>query len=213
VARALVVHRARLAEHALVTLGEVVAGFALGLATALVLGYVLYRSRTVERVATPFVVSSQAVPAVAFAPLLVYWLGTGPEVKVLVSALIVFFPMLIATVSGFRQIAPEYQDLMRSIAAGHRFTLLRMEIPAALPFMLAGLKVSITLAVIGAAVGEFVGAERGLAVAVQIAKAQFNAPLMFAATMLLAAMGLALYGLASLVETRALAGRRPTNDT
>jgi NitT/TauT family transport system permease protein len=209
VARAAFTHRARLAEHAAVTFGEVVVGFAIGMILACVLGYALSRSRTLDRLATPFVAASQAIPAVVFAPVLVYWLGTGPTVKVVIAALIVFFPMLIATVAGFRQIAPEYRDLMLSYSASSSHTLRKLEIPAALPYLLAGLKVSITLAVIGAEVGEFLGAERGLAVAVQIAKAQFNAPLMVAATLLLAAMGLVLYGLMSLIEARLLAGRRP----
>jgi NitT/TauT family transport system permease protein len=209
VAQAMFTHRARLAEHAAVTLGEVAGGFLLGMSAACVLGYVMYRSRTFDQVATPFVVASQAVPAVVFAPMLVYWLGSGPSVKVLVAALIVFFPMLVATVTGFRQIQPELHDLMRSYATNPVDTLVKLEIPAALPTLFTGLKVAVTLAVIGAAVGEFVGAERGLAVAIQIARAQYNAPLMAAATLCLTALGLLLYGAMSILEHRLLANRGP----
>jgi NitT/TauT family transport system permease protein len=196
-----------IAWHAQATLLAVVAGFAIGFTLAVVLGYLIYRSPTLERLVTPYIVASQAVPIIAIAPLLIIWLGAGTPMKVLAAALIVFFPMLVNTVVGLRSINPAYRELMRALSASSSQTLLKLEIPAAMPMLLAGLRVAVTLSVIGAVVGEFLGSDRGLGTLVLITRGQWNDALTFAALLTLVALALALYGGAAVLE-RALLRKR-----
>ena len=198
----------RLFWHAGITLGEVLGGLALGLAAASVLGYFIAKSPALERLLAPYIVASQAVPVVAIAPLLVIWFGAGLRSKVLIGALIVFFPILINTVVGVRSVEPDLRDLMRSLRAGRWQTFLKLELPAALPILLGGLKVGATLAVIGAVVGEFVGADRGLGFLINFGRGQYDTPLVFVAAAALVAIALGLYGLVSLLERRLLAWQR-----
>jgi NitT/TauT family transport system permease protein len=180
--------------HAGVTLGEVLAGLAIGLAGATALGYVVSKSPALERVLTPFIVASQAVPIVALAPLLVLWFGVGLRSKVFICALIVFFPILINTVVGLRQIEPDLRDLLRSLRATRWQTFVKLEAPAALPVWLGGLRVGATLAVIGAVVGEFVGADRGLGFLINFGRGQYDTALVFVAAATLVVLALLLYG-------------------
>lgn len=196
-----------LPRHALVTFNEVMAGLALGLAVASVVGYALAKSRTAERLLAPYIVASQSVPVVAIAPLLVIWLGVGLLSKVVVCALIVFFPVLVNTVVGLRSVEPDLRDLMRSLKATRLQTFLKLELPGALPILLGGLKIGATLSVIGAVVGEFVGADRGLGFLVNSGRGQFDTPLVFVAVFSLVAMALALYGVVSILERALLAWR------
>ena len=199
-----VVADGQLAFHSAVTLSEVLAGLGLGLALASLLGYLIAKSPGLERVLTPYIVASQAVPIVAIAPLLVIWFGSGLRSKVLICALIVFFPILINTVLGLRSVEPELRDLLRSLRASRWQTFTKLELPAALPILLSGLKVSATLSVIGAVVGEFVGADRGLGFLINFAKGQYDTALVFVAVIALVVMALTLYGAVVVVERRVL---------
>ncbi len=194
--------------HTAATLFETLAGLGLGLATAVVLGYLISKSPALERALTPYLVASQAVPVVAIAPLLVIWLGPGVLSKILICALIVFFPILVNTLVGLRSVAPELRDLMRSLNATRWQTFTRLEVPAALPVLLGGLKIGATLAVIGAVVGEFVGADRGLGYLVNVGRGAYDTALVFVAVATLAALALGLYGIVSLLERVLLAWRR-----
>ena len=194
--------------HAGVTLTEILGGLALGLPLALVLGYAMAKSRSLERLLSPYVVASQSVPIVALAPLLVIWFGTGRLSKVLVCALTIFFPMLVNTMVGVRSVDRDLRDLMRSLRATHWQTLTRLEIPAALPVLLGGLKVSVTLSAIGAVVGEFVAADRGLGFLINVARGNFDTPLMFVALLTLVVIALALYLAAVLAEALLLRWNR-----
>ncbi len=189
-----------LARHAAVTLSEVLPGLALGLAVAWTLGYLLAKSPTLERVLSPYIVASQAVPIVAVAPLLVIWFGAETLSKVLICALIVFFPVLINTVVGIRSVEAGLRDLMRSLQATRWQTFVKLEVPAALPVLLGGLKIGATLAVIGAVVGEFVGAGAGLGFLINVGNGLYDTPLMFVAVFALIAIALGLYGLVALLE-------------
>ncbi len=202
-----VVSSGDLAWHTGITLGEVFGGLGLGLAAATVLGYVVAKSPGMERALTPYIVASQAVPIVAIAPLLVIWFGAGLSSKVLICALIVFFPILINTVVGLRSAEPELRELMRSLRATRWQTFTKLDVPAALPVWLAGLKVGATLAVIGAVVGEFVGADRGLGFLINFGRGQYDTALVFVAVTALVVIALALYGLVSLLERWLLAWR------
>ncbi len=197
-----------LALHTRVTLAEVFAGLALGLTVAAVIGYGLAKSPLLERILSPYIVASQAVPIVALAPLLVVWFGFGSLSKVLVCALTVFFPALVNTIVGIRSVEPDLRALMRSLQAGRWQTFALLEVPAALPVLFAGLKVSVTLAVIGAVVGEFVGADRGLGFLINLARGILDTPMLFVALFTLVAIALALYSGVALCEYFVLRWRR-----
>jgi NitT/TauT family transport system permease protein len=200
-----------LVTHTLVTLREVFAGLALGLSVAVVLGYALAKSPLLERIISPYLVASQAIPIVALAPLLVIWFGAGAFSKVLVCALTLFFPVLINTIVGIRSVDPSLMDLMRSLRATRWQVFTMLEVPAALPVLLGGLKVGVTLSVIGAVVGEFVGSDRGLGFLVNLARGIFDTPLMFVALLTLMAIALTLYLSVAALETVLLRWNRPEN--
>lgn len=193
-----------LLRHAAITLSETLAGLALGLALAAVLGYWLAQSRALERLLAPYIVASQSVPIVAVAPLLVIWFGSGLTSKVLISALIVFFPVLINVIVGVRSVEPDLRDLMRSLRATRWQTFAHLELPSALPMLLGGLKIGATLSVIGAVVGEFVGADRGLGFLINAARGTFDTALVFVAVITLVVIALALYASVALLERRLL---------
>ncbi|MEZ4556782.1 MAG: ABC transporter permease [Caldilineaceae bacterium] len=195
-------------RHAQVTLLEIGLGLAFGLSAALALGYVLGKHPLVERLVAPYVVASQSIPIVAIAPLLVIWLGNGLASKVLVTALITFFPTLISTIVGIRNVDPDLHDLMRSLRAtrGQIFRLL--ELPAALPVIFGGLKLSVILAVVGAVVGEFVGADVGLGFLINLARGVLDTPLMFVAVFTLIVIAQLLYLSVSALESVSLRWQR-----
>jgi NitT/TauT family transport system permease protein len=197
-----------IAPHAAATLREVVAGFAVGAALAVAIGYLLARSRLAERVLSPYLVAAQATPILALAPLLALWFPDGLTGKIVICALIVFFPVAVATMVGIRSIDAGLLELGRSLRATRRQILLTLEIPAALPSILGGMRVGVTLAVVGAIVGEWAGAERGLGVLVNLARGSlFDIPLMFATLVTIALLGVALYVLVVLVERRLVGAR------
>ena len=189
-----------LLRHAEVTLVEIALGLALGLSAAFVLGYFLGKHRQLERIASPYIVASQSVPIVAIAPLLIIWLGSGLGSKVIVCALISFFPLLISTIVGIRNVDPDLHDLMRSLRASHSQLFWKLELPAALPVIFAGLKLSVTLAVVGAVVGEFVGADAGLGFLINLGRGILDTPLMFVAVIALVLIAQALYLAVALLE-------------
>ncbi len=193
---------ASLARHTLVTLSEVLAGLMLGVIAAAVLGYWIAKSPSVERLLSPYIVASQAIPIVAIAPLLVIWFGPGRLSKILIAALIVFFPVLVNTVVGVRSVPQDLRQLMRSLRATRAQVFAKLEVPAALPVLLGGLKIGATLSVIGAVVGEFVGADEGLGFLVNIGRGLYDTSLVFVAVFLLIAMALVLYGLVAWLERR-----------
>jgi NitT/TauT family transport system permease protein len=190
-------------EHTSVTLTEILLGLAVGAATAIAVGTALGKSVVVERVLSPYIVAAQSVPILALAPLLDIWFGGGLLARVLICALIVFFPIAIATMVGIRAADPLLVEMFRSLGAtpGQRTT--RLEIPSALPVIFGGLRVGVTLAVIGAVVAEWAGASSGLGVLINIAdQGLFDTPLMFVALATLAIIGIGLHGLVVSVERR-----------
>jgi NitT/TauT family transport system permease protein len=195
--------------HTSITLVEILGGLAIGLTAAVVLGYVLARLPLLERFLSPYIVASQSVPIVALAPLLIVWFGFGLLSKMLVCALTIFFPVLINTIVGLRSVEEDLMDLMRSLQAS-RWQIFRMlELPAALPVLLGGLKVGVTLSVIGAVVGEFAQSDRGLGFLVNLAnRGLFDTPLMFVALFVLMAIALGLYGIVSVAEALLLRWKR-----
>ena len=180
--------------HAIATLTEIGWGLAIGALSAISVGYALARSALAERLFSPYLVAAQATPILALAPLLVLWLGTGLAPKVVICALIVFFPMAVATMVGIRSVDARLLELGQSLRATRWQIVRHLEFPAALPQILGGLRVGATLAVIGAVVGEWAGADRGLGYLINLAKGSlFDTPLMFATLVTLAAIGVLLY--------------------
>ena len=190
-------------EHTAVTLSEIVLGLAVGATTAIAVGTALGKSLVVERVLSPYIVAAQSVPILALAPLLDIWFGGGLLARVLICALIVFFPIAIATMVGIRSADPLLVELFRSLGATQAQRTARLEIPSALPVIFGGLRVGVTLAVIGAVVAEWAGASSGLGVLINIAnQGLFDTPLMFVALATLAVIGIGLHGLVVSVERR-----------
>ena len=197
-----------LLRHVRVTLTEILLGLFIGLSIALLLGYLLGKSRTLDRIVSPYIVASQSVPIVAIAPLLVIWLGSGLTSKVLVCALITFFPTLVSTVVGIRNVDTDLVDLMRSLRA-RRWQIFRLlELPAALPVLFGGLKLSVILSVVGAVVGEFVGADAGLGFLINLGRGVLDTPLMFVAVISLVIIAQALYLGIVMLEQRCLRWQR-----
>ncbi|MDL1900949.1 ABC transporter permease [Anaerolineae bacterium CFX9] len=194
----------RLAVHIGVTLGEIALGLAVGLSVAIILGYLLAKSQVLDAILSPLIVAVQAIPVVAYAPLLVIWFGTGTSSKVVTCALIVFFPMLMNTFVGIRDVPSSLQDLMRSLQATRWQMFTRLEVPAALPILFGGLKVSATLSVIGVVVGEFISADAGLGYLLKVARQAYDTPLVFVAVLTLAVIARILYGAVAILERRAL---------
>lgn len=193
--------------HTQATLTEIIGGLTLGLTSATVLGYLLAKSPLLERLVGPYIVASQSIPSIAIAPLLIIWFGSGKLSKVLICGLVVFFPVLVNTIVGIRSVDDGLKTLMRSLRANRWQTFIKLEVPAAMPVLLGGLKIGVTLSVIGAVVGEFVGADRGLGYLINLAKGLFNTPLMFAALITLATISLVLYLIVSGLEKWLLAWR------
>jgi NitT/TauT family transport system permease protein len=196
-----------LLRNTLFTLGEVVSGLILGVGVASALGYLLAKSPIVERLLSPYVVASQSIPIVAIAPLLVIWFGPGLFSKVLICALIVFFPVLVNTIVGLRTVPDDLYDLMRSLQATRWQTFRSLEVPGAMPIFLGGLRIGGTLSVIGAVVGEFIGADRGLGFMINRARGQYDTALVFVTVFSLVLMAMGLYGLVVLLEARLLSWR------
>ena len=188
------------ARNAVVTLVEILIGFALGALVGVGLGVLLGYSRVVERSAYPWLVASQMVPIVAVAPILVVWFGFTLVPKVLVVGLVSFFPVVVTTIDGLRSVDPQMVELMRSLGAGRTRIMRSVRFPAALPSIFSGLRVAMALAVVGAVFGEWVGSSSGLGYLMLAFNNQLATTELFAAVVVLSAMGIALFSLVGAVE-------------
>lgn len=189
-----------LALHSAVTLYEILWGFGLAIAVGIPLAMLIVYSPLFERSVYPILVASQSVPKIAIAPLLIFWAGLGIFPKVLVAFAVSFFPVVIDTVVGLRAVEPEMLYLARSMGAGERKIFVKIRFPNALPNIFAGVKVAATLAVVGAIVGEFIQADRGLGYALQQATSVLNTNLGFAAIIVLGVVGISLFVAVEAVE-------------
>jgi ABC-type nitrate/sulfonate/bicarbonate transport system permease component len=210
VGRSLIEDRDILIPNALVTLSEVLIGFALALASGITLGAAVYRSPLLERALYPLIIASQTVPIPAIAPLLLVWFGYGLLPKVLVTALVGFFPIVVNTVEGLRSTDRDVINLLRSFGAPPSRIFRLAEFPTSLPSIFAGARIAIAICVIGAIFGELVGAKAGLGYLMTRAIAQFETPRLVAAIVLLSLMATGLFALVGLVERVVLPWRRLT---
>lgn len=197
VARALVDERGQLASAALVTLREMLAGYAAAVAFGLAAAVGLHLSDAARRAVYPLLVASQSVPVVAIAPVLVIYLGFGLAPKVLIVALVCFFPITVNALDGFRSVDPEYRRMMRTLHAGRAAIFRRVEFPSALPGIFSGMRIAASYAAVAALFAEFAGGQQGLAIPM---RDQLDTPLVGAAVVLLAAMALALFSAVVLLE-------------
>jgi NitT/TauT family transport system permease protein len=191
-------------HHAVYTLQSTLAGFALAVVLGVGLAVAIVQSRLVERILYTLLVSLNSVPKVAVAPLFIIWLGTGLEPKIAIAAMIAIFAIVIDMVHGLKSVEPEMLDLGRALRGSRLKILLKIQFPHALPNLFSGMKVGISLALIGAIVGEFVAAKRGLGYLIMMSSGQFDTTTMFAAVTLLALIGIALFFLIDLLERLAL---------
>ncbi len=195
-----VLHSGLLIRHFLVTAGEALSGFFIGVLAALPLGYLMAKKPWLEKASAPFISASQAIPIMALAPLLIIWFGFGPASKVLVAALVTFFPVLTNIIVGLHSSEPRAYELMAVLGASKWQIFKKLEVPAALPVVFAGLRVGLALSVTGAIVGEFTSSDRGLGYLVNMAAGMMDTPLMFVALFSLAILGLLFYAALDLVR-------------
>jgi len=184
---------AKLAFHGWVTLYEMLLGYALAVAVAIPLAIAITSSERFDRFTMPTLLFFQVVPKVAIAPLFLVWFGVGALPKVLVAFLISFFPIVIDAAVGLRSMSAEMRDLARSMGASRMQVFAQFRLPTSLPYLFSGLKVAATLAVAGAVVGEFVGADKGLGYLLLVTNSNLETALMFAALFALTFIGLAFF--------------------
>lgn len=194
--------RALLLEDAWVTLREVVLGFALALVAGLGLAVLIHLSTAARRAVYPLLVASQTVPVIVIAPILLVWFGFGIFPKVLIIALVCFFPITVNAYDGLRSADPDLIKMMRTLGADRSQTLRRAELPWALPFIFSGAKIAVAVAVIGAVFAEWGGAEDGLGHLILVSSGELSTSLTFAAIAVLSAMAILLFGLLAIVERR-----------
>jgi ABC-type nitrate/sulfonate/bicarbonate transport system permease component len=200
VAQSLVQNTSLLASNALVTLQEILVGFAIGAAAGIALGVLLSSSRLVERAVYPWLVASQMVPIVAVAPILVVWFGFTIIPKVLVVALVGFFPIVVNTLDGLKAVDPEMVRLVRTLGMSRWRITRAVRVPSALPYVFSGLKVAMAFSVVGAVFGEWVGSSEGLGYLMLALNNQLATVDLFAAVIVLSVMGIALFFLVGVIE-------------
>lgn len=196
----LIAKRSLYLQFSLPTVLEILGGFALAGVLGIVLGVIVSFSSLARQAIYPLLVASQMVPKVAIAPVLIIWFGTGMEAKILISFLIAFFPIMISTMLGLEVVEADMVRLFRSMGAGPVRTFLKLRLPAAMPNIFAGLKIGMSLAVVGAIVAEFVAADRGLGYYLLYANGQLDSAGVFAALTLLTLIGIVLFYVVELFE-------------
>jgi NitT/TauT family transport system permease protein len=180
--------------HLWATTVEIVAGFVFGVVAGLVIGAMVSLIPVVERLVYPYLVALQTLPKVAIAPLFIIWFGYGLTSKIVITALVCFFPILVSVVAGFHATDRDQLDMMKAFGATKWQTLVRLRIPSALVLIFAGLEIAAVLAVIGAIVGEFVGAQVGLGYLIVALNFSLDVPGVFAVLIVLSAIGLVMHG-------------------
>jgi NitT/TauT family transport system permease protein len=187
-------------HHVGATLEEAGLGFLLGFAVACLVGYPLAKSRTFAAIMSPYIAGTQAMPMLALAPLLVVWFGLGLFSKTLICAIIVFFPMLVNVSTGLRTVDRTLLEAGQVEGANRRQSLRRIEAPLASRTILAGVRVGLTLSMTGAIVAEFIAASEGLGYLMELARSQYNAPLLFAAALTVVGIAVIGYAFVALLE-------------
>lgn len=186
--------------HIWITGTATVMGFLLGCTIGFVCGVVLGEIEPLRRLCWPYVLAMQVVPKLALAPIFIIWFGFGMTPTVVITALICFFPLLENTMTGLQVATPEKRDLFRMLGARRWQTLIKLKIPSGLPIIMAGVRVAIVLALVGAIVGEFIAGSKGLGASIIAAQGMMDSTLMFALLIVITAMGLLFYQLTLIFE-------------
>ena len=184
-----------LLRHTLVTVEEILLGFGLALGSGVVLAVAIAYSRVLERSVYPFVIASQTIPIIVIAPLLLIWVGYGILPKVIVVALIAFFPIVVNAVDGLKSVDRDVVNLMRTLGASRWQIFTKVQVPTSLPFLFSGVKVAVAVSVIGAVIGEWVGSSAGLGYLMVHSVPQFLTARVFAAIVILSLVGVGLFAL------------------
>jgi NitT/TauT family transport system permease protein len=185
-----------------VTFSQTIVGFLIAATAGILLGTLITQFAVVERLVYPYIVALQSLPKIAIAPLIIVWLGYGFSSKVVVSAMVAFFPVLVNVIAGMKSADPDQLDLMRSLKASRWQILTMVILPSALPFIFAGLNIAIIFAVLGSIVAEFVGSQAGLGHLILTYNANLDIAAVFACLILLGAMGTTLHGIMRWCEWR-----------
>ncbi|MDQ2101341.1 ABC transporter permease [Azospirillum isscasi] len=196
-----------LLPHLWVTTVEMAMGLAAGCTVGFLAGVLLAEVPVLRRLFYPYIVASQVVPKLALGPLFIVWFGFGMTSTVVITALICFFPLLENTMTGLQQVDPNKRELFRMLRATRLQTLLRLKIPSGLPVILAGLRVAVVLALVGAVVGEFIGGRQGLGASIIAAQGMMDSTMMFALFIVITLLGMIVYQAAAGLERWLL--RRP----
>ncbi len=189
----------RLFFHTWITTVEIITGFIAGSLIGLTLGYSVSKSKIINNVLSPFIIAAQTTPKLALAPLFLIWFGFGIVSKILITALVVFFPIFVNTVVAIKYINPSLKELMDLVHANKWQRFIKLEVPSSLPMVFAGLKSGITLAFVGAVVGEFVGASAGLGYLIIFGTGQLNTEIVFTAIVQLVIIGIIFYETVSVI--------------
>lgn len=194
----------RLWPHLAMTAAEMALGLGIGAAVGLGTGILLAEFPALSRLLRPYVLASQLVPKLALGPLFIIWFGFGMTPTVVITALICFFPLMENTLTGISEVDPAKRELFRMLGAGRLQTLLRLKLPAALPVIMAGLRVAVVLSLVGAVVGEFIGGRIGLGASIIAAQSVMDSSLIFALFIVITALGMLFYEAVRLLERRVL---------
>jgi len=189
-----------LLEEGWITALECIYGFALAMAIGVPIAVIMTYSRIANQMFYPLLVASQSIPKVAVAPILLVWFGTGIKSKLAMAFVIAFFPVVVDTATGLRSTSPDLLELARSLQCTRLQTFFKIQLPSALPSIFSGAKIAVTLSVIGAVIGEFIGSNEGLGNLLLTANSQLNSPLVWASLTVLSVLGMILYGLVVLAE-------------
>lgn len=196
--------REQFLPNAWVTLQEMLIGFGIGVSTGLILGALIFHFKLIRQALLPLVISSQAIPVIAIAPILIIWFGFGATPKIIVVALITFFPVAVNTIAGFESVERDAVNLMNSFGASGWQIFTKVRLPAALPYIFAGVRNAAAISAIGAIVGEWVGAHEGLGPVIIAANSGFNTDVVFAAIFYLAIMAVGMFLIVGLIARLAM---------
>jgi NitT/TauT family transport system permease protein len=196
--------RENLLMHVLSTVTIAIAGFVIGSLLGAAIGYLLGMSVLVEKVLSPYILGLQIAPKVAFAPLFIMWLGYNSWPKLIVTILVVFFPILVNVLQSMKTVDRDLINLARAYSMNRLQIFWKIEVPASMPALMAGLRIGATLAVIGVTVGELVGGNTGLGYLITFGEGQANTAMVFNAIVLLTLIGIVLYGAVAIIEARVL---------
>ncbi|MBI2134874.1 ABC transporter permease [Candidatus Woesearchaeota archaeon] len=193
-----------LLKHASITFFEAITGFILGTVTAIILALIMVNFKIFEVLVYPLLVMSQTTPKIAIVPFLILWFGYDLLPKIIIAAIVSFFPILVNSVKGLKSADLELLDLMKSYGATNKQVFLKVKFPYALPYIITGLKIGVAFSVIGAIVAEFVGADKGLGYLIMQGNINLDTSFMFAALVILSLLGVALYKIMSIIEKKVL---------